>query len=104
MITIHQGDQLSLPLHITYGDNVASPDVIAAIRASVGHVRHEYPNGELTFDGNYWLFPLTAAETNRMQGATEVQAEIIVNGDDHVHSFVETIMVNKSRLRGIWNE
>ena len=103
MITIHQGDQLSLRFNVKLNGETVTPQTVKAIRIAAGHVTHEYPSGELLFDGTYWLMPLKANETNRMLGETAAQVEVIVKGTDHVHSFVQKFMVNKSELRGTWH-
>lgn len=103
MIDIHQSDQYRLAFNVTSDGVLITPDNVDAIRIAVGHVVHEYPNGDLTYKEERWMFPLTSSQTAIMNGDTSCQVEVKLNGTRN-HSEVFKINVKKSILRGGWND
>lgn len=102
MITIHQADQYAIAFNVTSDGVQITPENIDSIRIAVGHVVHEFPKGDLTYDGGLWMFPLTAPQTALMSGDTNCQIEVkAMNTRNHSDTF--TINVKKSILKGGWN-
>ena len=63
VMRIMQGDAFSLPVEITLGGQVVTPEDVARIEVKIGgRIRKYYPDtGE--YWGGYYLFPLTQEET-----------------------------------------
>ena len=65
MLTILQGDALSVPISIKLnGIEVTTAD-IQAVKVTMGGIEKRYP-GEITYDSGRFLFPLTQEETLAM--------------------------------------
>ena len=65
MLTILQGDALSVPISIKLnGKEVTTADFreIQAVKVTMGGVEKRYP-GEITYSSGRFLFPLTQEET-----------------------------------------
>lgn len=62
MLTILQGDALSVPISIKLNGIEVTDADIQAVKVTMGGVEKRYP-GEITYDSGRFLFPLTQEET-----------------------------------------
>ena len=71
MLTILQGDALSVPIILKLNGEAGTAADIQAMNVTLGGVEKRYP-GEITFSSGRFLFPLTQDETLAMTpGITE---------------------------------
>lgn len=101
--TIHQGDQYALPISLQFEDGTnSSPDYFDAVRIQIGHVIHEYPNGQLTYDGENWMFPLLSSQTALMNDQVPWQVDYWIEGV-RLHTDVQYASIKPSILKNEWN-
>ena len=65
MLTILQGDALSVPISIKLNGKEVTAADIEAVKVTMGGVEKRYP-GEITYSSGRFLFPLTQEETLAM--------------------------------------
>lgn len=59
-----QGDAYSLPIRIrNNAGNPVTPDDVADVEITIGHLSKSYANGQIHYYDGVWLFPLTQEET-----------------------------------------
>lgn len=93
---IYQGDQYLVPFRVKRGGVVLTPENIDAIRISLGGHVQQYPDGNLTFDGNeFWMFALRSDMSKTMNGKTPYQIEY-KKGDVKQHSDVLYVDISGS--------
>jgi hypothetical protein len=64
MLTILQGDELTIPITITNNGTTVNIKNIEVLRVTIGgSISKEYPNGDIYFDGNAFQVPITQSET-----------------------------------------
>lgn len=85
-MTIYQADIYDIPITITLGDEIASPDNVDDVRIAIGEMVRSYRKGELRFEEGEWIFPLSE-ETRKMSGIFQGQAEIVMS-DNKLHTAV----------------
>jgi hypothetical protein len=88
-MTIYQADIYDIPITITLGDDIASPDNVDDVRIAIGEMVRSYRKGDLRFEEGEWIFPLSE-ETRKMTGVFQGQVEII-KGDNVLHTAVFNI-------------
>ena len=104
MSVIYQGDQYYLPIKITQNGVVIGEDSVSKVRIGVANFVNKYPDGDLLFSGDYWLFPLTEEMTYTLRaGITEVQAQVVFPDDKIISSMVVNADIGESLLKGAWN-
>lgn len=99
---IHQGDQYPLPITLTCGGDLVTPENMDAVRIIIGNIVDEWPNKTLYFQDDQWYFPLKQKDTLAFPvGRIEIQAQYM-RDDDIVGSCTGSLMVKKSRFDDEW--
>ena len=76
MLTILQGDALSVPISIKLNGKEVTTADIQAVKVTMGGIEKRYP-GEITYDSGRFLFPLTQEETFSVRtGLVHVQIRV----------------------------
>lgn len=80
-ITIKQGDQFSIPIHITVNDSVLSADHADAVEFMLGNLRKmwyasEDLTGDVTYEDGTFFFPLTQEETLAMPAGITLPLDV----------------------------
>lgn len=101
MSTIYQADQYYIPFLVEQDGKVITPDDVDGIRISLGGIIKSYPDGDLLFVDDEWLFKLEAKNSQMMIGEIPCQIEV-KKGTDRQHSPVFSVDVKKSVLKGAW--
>lgn len=65
MLTILQGDALSIPITLKLNGEAVTTADISAMKVTMGGVEKRFP-GEITYSSGRFLFPLTQEETLAM--------------------------------------
>lgn len=105
MAIIYQGDQYALPIKIKQGDTVISDEMVEKLRIGVDQFVDKYPDGGITYDNGYWLFPLTEEMTYQLLGGEgEIQAQVLFPNDVIISSVVYNGSIGQSLLRGVWTQ
>jgi len=81
--SIMQGDQYGIPFNITDGEDIAiTPETASDIEIAIGQIVKRYSTGEIEFNNDYWIFPLTQSETFMLQYPQDVQVRVkFLNGE-----------------------
>lgn len=83
---IYQADIYDIPIKITMNGKLVSPSTADDVTIAIGNMVRSYKKGDLTFDGEYWIFPLSE-ETRKMEGVCQGQAQVKI-GRNRVHTQV----------------
>lgn len=96
--TIQQGDQYYLPFTIENDSTIISPENIEDIRIKIGNVIKKFSLGELLFEDNNWLFPITQKNSLSWKGPVKCQAQYKQNNNiitsDIYEIYIKTSMFN----------
>ena len=73
---IKQGNTYDIELELTFEDGTSVTDENAAVlEVSIGQKKKTWP-GELVYDGEKWIYPLSQKETLAMSGAPAMKARV----------------------------
>lgn len=77
-----QGDSYGLKVEILNAVDVAvTPADVSDVEITVGSLSKTYKNGEVTHDGNLWIFPVTQEESFKLS-ASRLKAQVRVKWTD----------------------
>jgi len=73
---VKQGNTYDIELSLTFEDGTPVTDQNAAVvELALGRKIKTWP-GDVTFDGEKWIYPLTQEETLKMSGAPTLKARV----------------------------
>ena len=77
-----QGDSYGLKVNILNSvDAVVTPDDVSDVEITVGTLSKTYKNGEVTYDGKLWIFPITQEESFKLP-VSRIKAQVRVMWTD----------------------
>ena len=77
-----QGDSYGLKVNILNAVDVAvTPSDVSDVEITVGSLRKTYKDGEVTHDGNLWVFPITQEESFKLP-VSRIKAQVRVKWSD----------------------
>lgn len=80
-----KGDKYSLKIRVKLGNEVITPESCSDIRIKIGNMVLSYSKQELSFEDEYWLFPLSQEFTLGVDGDfLEAQAQFKI--EDRIYS------------------
>lgn len=102
---IHQGDDFPLEIELTALDGtLITPSVATNVSVQIGEVVQEYPNGNLTYQNGFWIFPLKSAQTSLMKEQVPFQVGAMISGAWlHTDKTMINIGSTLKKIRGVPN-
>lgn len=77
-----QGDSYGLKVNILNSvDEVVKPDDVSDVEITIGSLSKTYKKGEVTNDGNLWIFPITQEESFKLP-VSRIKAQVRVMWKD----------------------
>lgn len=76
---VKQGDAYSIPVTVTADGSAVTDNMLDALEVMVGPgLRKTWPDGEIEYDEDtdYWLLPLTQAETFALPAGSEIALDV----------------------------
>ena len=83
---IYQADVYDIPIKITMNGKLVSPSTADDVTIVIGNMIRTHKKGDLRFDGEYWIFPLSE-ETRKLEGVVQGQAQVKI-GENKIHTQV----------------
>lgn len=103
MTVIHQGDQYLVPITITQGETVITPEICSDVRIMLGSYLKYFSAGEIIYDENAgWLFPLTEDMSRSMSKRVDAVVGVKFGPDDIYHTKKKTIVVDDNNIGEAW--
>lgn len=73
---VKQGNTYDIEIALTYEDGTTVTDEnCAVVELALGHKIKTWP-GEVAFDGEKWIYPLSQEETLKMSGVSTLKARV----------------------------
>lgn len=101
MATVIQGEQYAIEIVVTADNTPITPTNCDDIKIKLGDTIRKYSAGELMFEDNAWLFPLTQEQTLRMSGVLPLQVQYKV-GDNIFSTTINGIDIGKTIIKEMW--
>lgn len=105
---MQQGDQYSIQVSLTKGDQPLAPADVEGVKVMLGPIIARYPDGGLTYDddNDVWLFPVTQEQTLELRGRVAAQVQVDFGGTPRqiISSKVQQVLVDTSIIRSAWND
>lgn len=98
MASIMQGDEYGIPIGLkrkSDGTVITTADV-EEVEIVLGGCRKTYSGGEVTFDGEKWIYPLTQEESFTFARRARLQVRVKFSGGDVVGRFADDIKIVSS--------
>lgn len=98
---VKQGNTYDIELSLTYEDSTPVTDQNAAVvELTLGHKIKTWP-GDVTYDGEKWIYPLTQEETLKMSGAPTLKARVKDLTGEVSDCDVAIVVVDKSNSKEV---
>lgn len=98
---IKQGNTYDIEIALTYeGGTPVTNENCAVVELALGHKIKTWP-GEVTFDGEKWIYPLSQEETLKMSGAPTLKARVKNLTDDVADGDIGIVVVGESNSKEI---
>ena len=103
---MQQGDQYELPIRIGGDDDfIVTPYNCADVKIAIKKVGEKtYRSGELRFDNDYWLYPLTQADTLPLGPVAMIQAQVKFDDGSIVNTPLKAVEVGMTLIRTVWQD
>ena len=100
MSTIMQGDEYGLRIGLrTKNGTAVTPENVSDLEITLGRYRKTYLDGEVTWDGEKWVFPMTQEMSFTFKNQVACEARAKFTGGDVIGVFIETLDVIPSQSR-----
>lgn len=98
---VKQGNTYDIELALTYEDGTPVTDENAAVvELALGHKIKTWP-GEVTFDGEKWIYHLSQEETLKMSGTPTLKARVKTLTDDVADGDIGIVVVGISNSKEV---
>lgn len=102
MSYIMQGDEYGIRIGLLTKDGTAvTPENVTNVEITLGRFRKTYLDGDVSWDGEKWVFPMTQAESFTFRTNVKCEARAKFIGGDVIGVYVETIDVKPSQSKVI---
>lgn len=100
-----KGDAYAIPFLVKSGDTVIAPANVSGVRIGFANLTASYPDGTLSFDGQYWLFPVAQNQSYGIPaGESEYQAQVQLATGETLSSPRQKIHIDSSMFRQPWGK
>ena len=105
MVIIRKGDAYALPVLIKSDDTAITAADVSGARIGIGSIVASYPDGQLRYEGGYWLLPITQAQSYTLpQGDVYYQAQIQLATGETLSSPRQKVHIDSSVFRQPWGK
>ena len=105
MVIIRKGDAYALPVLIKSDDTAITAADVSGVRIGIGSIVASYPDGQLRYEGGYWLLPITQAQSYTLpQGDVYYQAQIQLATGETLSSPRQKVHIDSSIFRQPWGK
>lgn len=99
-----QGDQYYIPCAVKdRSGNAVTPSNCQGIKIKIGKNEKSYPDGQLIFQNNKWLYPITQEESLSLTN-TVYQCQVKFSNTDIATSKQKTFTIHPSIIREVWDD
>lgn len=100
-----KGDAYAIPFLVKSGDTVIAPANVSGVRIGFANLTASYPDGTLSFDGQYWLFPVAQNQSYGIPaGESEYQVQVQLATGETLSSPRQKIHIDSSMFRQPWGK
>ena len=96
-----QGDAYSLRIKVKDKGVIITPEIADDIEVCVGTLKKTYSSGDIKFQNDSWLFPLTQQETFKFENFVELQVRVYFKGGDLKGRKLKGINVDESMSKDV---
>lgn len=100
-----QGDAYNLPIEITNGDDVVTPDNCSGVKITVGGIVKTSDDGVIVFDTGIqkWLYPVTQEESLQFGSKIGIQVQVKISSAI-INSEIMYFKVSDGLIKEVWDE
>lgn len=100
-----KGDAYAIPFLVKSGDTVIAPANVSGVRIGFANLTASYPDGTLSFDGQYWLFPVEQNQSYGIPvGESEYQVQVQLATGEILSSPRQKVHIDSSIFRQPWGK
>lgn len=100
-----KGDAYAIPFLVKSGDTVIAPANVSGVRIGFANLTASYPDGTLSFDGQYWLFPVAQNQSYGIPaGESEYQVQVQLATGETLSSPRQKVHIDSSMFRQPWGK